>query len=328
MKLCDSAAMALWLGGERRVDVAVLVDLGDAVDPQPLAHHTHQPRARIERRKQAPQLLLAAGGSDQRVDVVEQRLVGRRRGRHVRQQAGDLVRGQRGLAGRAAGGAVAQLGQIDEARRLQDRPGHEIDPVVVAPAVACAGAVEGQQRIDVVGGERPPVGPGAERLNEGARAGLAVAGGVAAGSEEVELPALARRRDDGLGGAVELDRPAPTETTCASLTVKPSLWVASRGKPATGVSASTPRSANTEAAYSALVSRRTRAGSSGLSAAVPPPPAPAARPPSPRRRPRTAAAPGRAPVLVAAATAKTNAGDDQGEGEVSSRRDTQLGAPQ
>ena len=83
------------------------------------------------------------------------------------------------------------------------------------------------------------------------------------------------------------------ETICASLTVKPSFWVASRGKPATDASASTPRSANTEAAYSALVRRRTRAGSSGLSDAMPPPVPPP--PPPATALPPTALPPRPAP---------------------------------
>src|SRR5436190_2111863 len=76
------------------------------------------------------------------------------------------------------------------------------------------------------------------------------------------------------------------ETICASLTVKPSFWVASGGNPATDDRASTPRSRATEAAYSALLRRRTRAGSSGLSDGVPgpsvpaPPPSAGVRPPA------------------------------------------------
>ena len=82
------------VSAERRVDVAVLVELGDAVDPQPLAHHAHQPRASASVVQQAPQVLLAAVRGGHRVDVVEQLLVGRIRRHQVRQEAGGLVRCQ------------------------------------------------------------------------------------------------------------------------------------------------------------------------------------------------------------------------------------------
>ena len=108
------------------------------------------------------------------------------------------------LAARGLGGAVAQLGQVDEARRLQDRPRHEVEPVGVGPALGGDAAVESEQRIDVVGGDGTPVGLGGERLDEGARAGLASADGVVARREEGDLTDLARRRHDLLGDGIEL----------------------------------------------------------------------------------------------------------------------------
>ena len=248
-------------GGERRVDGGVLGGGADLVDAQPFAHHPHHPIVSRLRREQSPDLLLAPVRRRQAASDAGsgQRLIGRAAGHEIRQGARQLVAGQRHVP---AARAVAELGDVQESHRLQDRARHQVDPFVVGAGAVGARVVEGQQIRQLRRRDGAPERLGAERVDERRRAGLPLRGRVRAGGERRELVVRARLRHQRLRCVVErlgqhrIDPLPVVQGVAADL-------ARIGGKLVLGVWV-VPSSACTEASYSAFVIRRMLGGSRGV----------------------------------------------------------------
>ena len=123
---------------EPRVDRVVLRGVGDAIDPEPLAHDAHHAIAAGLQPQQAAHLRLARirGGEPAARAHVDQGLVRRPAADHEREVGRQLVVAE---LDRRRGGPVAQRGDVEEADRLKHPARHQVDAVVVgARAVAPA----------------------------------------------------------------------------------------------------------------------------------------------------------------------------------------------